>query len=147
MPAPIITASVNGTEGVYIAPDVVEFAALIGTDFTSFYDSIGFDISHLAGARVLSIEGQDPYDFVDVIASTISGNYLDHGVRVNSVFTSYRISGTDFSQRIGDLAGPTGVERDTMTMTVNVAGSNTTETITVPLLANFAGAAFTDGPS
>ncbi|KAF9034688.1 hypothetical protein BDZ89DRAFT_505666 [Hymenopellis radicata] len=147
MPAPIITASVNGTEGVYIAPDLVEFVALIGTAFTSFYDSIGFNYSRLAGARVLSIEGQDPYDFVDVIASTISGNYLDHGVRVNSVFTSYRISGTDFSQRIGDLAGPTGVERDTITMTINVARSNTTETITVPLLANFAGAAFTDGPS
>ena len=48
----------------------------------------------------------DAYAYADLIASTESGNYLDHGVRVNSVFSSYRISDTDFSQRFGDIAGP-----------------------------------------
>lgn len=46
-----------------------------------------------------------------IIAGTVSGNYLEHGVRINSVFTSYRISGTSFSQRLGNLAGPTDVEK------------------------------------
>lgn len=82
----------NGTQNVYIAPDSVAFINLLGSNFTSYFDSLGFDWKRLAGAKVLQIGGIDAYDYVDHIASTVSGNYLDHGIRVNSVYTSYRIS-------------------------------------------------------
>lgn len=93
-----MSLEVNGVQGVYIVPDLVDFIPLLGTDFT---DLITIDWQRLAGAKVVSIEGQDPYAYVDFIAKTVSGNYLDHGVRVNSVFSSYRLSGSDYSQRFG----------------------------------------------
>lgn len=137
----------NGVQGIYIAPDAVEFVSLVGADYTAYFDSINFDWKRLAGAKVLAIEGQAPYDYVDFIAKTVSGNYLDHGVRVNSVLSSYRISGTAFSQRFGDLAGPTGVAQNSVTFKLTTVNSTKVETVTVPYLASYAGAPFTDKAS
>jgi hypothetical protein len=125
----------------------VEFLALIGPDFQAHFASIGFNFTRLAGARVLAIEGQNPYGYVDNIASTVSGNYLDHGVRVNSVFTSYRISGTDFSQRLGDAAGPTWLNQDSVRVTLIPVGSVKPETVDIPFVASYLGQPFTDQAS
>ncbi|KAG6915617.1 hypothetical protein DXG01_010693 [Tephrocybe rancida] len=147
LPAPPITIAVNGVQGVFIAFDSVEFISQLGTAYTSYFDGIGFDWKRLQGAKVLRIEGQDPYAYVDTIAKTVSGNYLDHGVRVNSVFTSYRVSGTDFSQRLGDLAGPLDVTKNSITFKLIPVNSTVAETVTVPFLANFLGAPFSDKAS
>ncbi|KAF9467146.1 hypothetical protein BDZ94DRAFT_1249683 [Collybia nuda] len=147
LPAPVITIEEGGIQGVYVAFDSVEFLSQLGPDFTDYFDSIGFNWKRLAGARVVQIEGQDPYDYVDHIATTVSGNYLDHGVRVNSVFTSYRISGTTFSQRLGDLAGPTDVSQNSLTFKLIPVNSTRVETFTIPYLANYLGLPFTDGAS
>ncbi|KAJ7855118.1 hypothetical protein B0H14DRAFT_2754840 [Mycena olivaceomarginata] len=144
LPAPIVSLEVNGVQGVYIVPDLVDFITLLGTDFT---DLITIDWQRLAGAKVVSIEGQDPYTYVDFIAKTVSGNYLDHGVRVNSVFSSYRLSGSDYSQRFGDLAGPTGVAQNSLTFKLVTVNSTKVETVTVPYIANYLGVAFTDKAS
>lgn len=144
LPAPVITIKENGMQGVYVAFDSVEFLSQLGPDYTGYFDSIGFDWKRLQGAKVVQIEGQDPYAYIDRIARTVSGNYLDHGVRVNSVFTSYRISGTTFSQRVGDLAGPTGVTQDSLTFKLIAVNSTKIETVKVPFLANYLGAPFTD---
>lgn len=87
LPAPIISIEVDGEQGIYVAPDSVEFISLLGDEYTDYFETINFDWKRLAGARVVSIGGQAPYDYVDEIAKTVSGNYLDHGIRVNSVFT------------------------------------------------------------
>lgn len=137
----------DGAQGVFIAPDLVEFLTQLGDEFTSFFDARGFDWKRLAGAKVVEIAGQAPYDYVDFIAKTVSGNFLDHGVRVNSVFSSYRISGTTFSQRIGDLAGPTGVKQTSLQMKVILANSTQVETVDIPFVANYLGVPFTDGAS
>ncbi|KAF5384319.1 hypothetical protein D9615_003317 [Tricholomella constricta] len=147
LPAPVITIEENGVQGVYVAFDSVEFLSQLGPDFTGYFDSIDFDWKRLQGAKVLKIEGKDPYVYVDQIAKTVSGNYLDHGVRVNSVFTSYRISGNRFSQRLGDLAGPTGVTQKSLTFKLITANSTKAETVEVPFLANYLGAPFTDKSS
>lgn len=147
LPAPVISLDVNGVSNVYIAPDSVELINLLGTGFTSFFTQLGFDWQRLAGAKVLEIEGMDAYAYVDLIAKTVSGNYLDHGVRVNSVFTSYRISGTAFSQRIGDLAGPEDVTRTSLTFKLIPVGSTEVETVAVPYLASYGGSPFTDSAS
>ncbi|KAG6836074.1 hypothetical protein H0H93_011655 [Arthromyces matolae] len=148
LPAPPITIEVNGAQGVYIAFDSVDFISLLGADYTGYFDEIGFDWKRLQGAQLLKINGQDPYDYVDTIARTVSGNYLDHGVRVNSVFSSYRISGTDFSQRLGDLAGPLDVTQTSLTFELIVVNSTVRETVTVPYLASYIGLGdFTDSKS
>lgn len=145
LPAPVVTLEEHGVEGVFVVPDLTEFIPLIGSDFTDFFESVHFDWQRLAGARVLKIEGEDPYAYAERIAHTQSGNYLDHGVRVNSVFSSYRISGTDFSQRFGDIAGPVFPDLESLTMTVQVANASRPETVKIPFLASYAGAAFTNG--
>ncbi|KAJ7178031.1 hypothetical protein C8R46DRAFT_1174054 [Mycena filopes] len=144
LPAPIVSLEVNGLQGVYIVPDLVEFVGLLGPVFTGL---ITVDWQRLAGAKVVSIEGQDPYTYIDFIAKTVSGNYLDHGVRVNSVFSSYRLSGAAYSQRFGDLAGPSGVAQTSLTFKLIAANSTKLETVTLPYIASYLGAAFTDGPS
>jgi hypothetical protein len=52
-------------------------------------------------AEVTSIEGQDPYAYVSQIATNYSGNYLDHGIRENSVYSSYRYTAGKWGQRLG----------------------------------------------
>ena len=129
LPAPVVTLEENGVQSVFVAPDSVEFINLLGTDYTSFFDSIGFDWKRLAGAKVLKIEGQDPYAYAKHIAATKSGNYLDHGVRVNSVLSSYRIVADAFSQRFGDLAGPPFPDQDTITFKLILANKTEPETV------------------
>ncbi|KAL1729351.1 hypothetical protein EV714DRAFT_285013 [Schizophyllum commune] len=149
LPAPIVALSSDGTSDpeIFVAPDSVEFISLLGTNYTDYFDDIGFDWKRLAGAKVTSIEGQDPWDYVDYLAKTISGNYLDHGVRVNSVFTSYRISSNDFSQRFGDFAGPTGVAKTSVKISAIPTDSGKEETFDVPYYANLVGNNFTDSES
>ena len=142
-----MTLEEDGVQSIYVAPDSVEFVNLLGSDYTSYFDGIGFDFRRLAGAKVVSIEGQDPYAYADYIAKTASGNYLDHGIRVNSVFSSYRISGGDFSQRFGDLAGPSFPDKDFLTMSLIFANATEPETIQVPYLASYVGLPFTDQAS
>lgn len=147
LPAPVISLEENGVQNLFIAPDSVEFISQLGKGYTSYFDSIGFNWKRLAGAKILQIEGMDPYDYVDLIARTVSGNYLDHGVRVNSVFTSYRINSGLFSQRLGDLAGPLDVTRTSLHFKLIAANSTTAEIVEIPYLADFIGNAFKDGPS
>ncbi|KAK7684903.1 hypothetical protein QCA50_011736, partial [Cerrena zonata] len=147
LPTPVVTLEENGVQNVFVAPDSVEFVNLLGVNYTSHFDQIGFNFRRFAGAKVLSIEGQDPYAYADFIAKTASGNYLDHGVRVNSVFSSYRISGTDFSQRFGDISGPAFPDKNFLTMTLIPVNSKKSETVQVPFLASYVGAPFTDRAS
>jgi hypothetical protein len=142
LPAPFVSLAISGVESIYIAPDSVEFLSLIGPAFSGFFESIGFDFKRLAGARVLTIEGMPAYDYADLIAQTVSGNFLDRGVRFNSVFTSYRIAKgneTTFSQRLGDMAGPFSVTKDQLTLTIIPINASGVETVVVPFLASYVG--------
>ena len=145
LPAPVVTLEKNGVESVFVVPDLVQFIPLVGKGYTDLLASLGFNWKRLAGARVLAIEGKSPYVYADFIAATQSGNYLDHGVRVNSVFSSYRISGTSYSQRFGDLAGSAFPDKDTLTMKVHVVNATRAETIKIPFLASYSGTPFTNG--
>ena len=147
LPTPVVSICVNGTEGVYIAPDIVDFMSQIPPGFTSYYESIGFDWERLAGAQVLQIEGLDPYDYVDFVADTVTGNYLDHGVRVNSVFTGYRLIDSSFSQKFGDLAGRIFDFIDELTFLLVPVGATQAENVTVPFLDVFMGNSFSDQDS
>ena len=146
IPAPVVTLEQDGVEGVYVVPDLDQFVPLLGSNFTDYFASKKFDWKRLTGARVVEIEGQDPYAYAEHIARTQSGNYLDHGVRMNSVFSSYRISGVDYSQRFGDIAGSPFPDKDSLTMKVHVVNASEPETVTIPFLASYGGAPFANGP-
>ena len=109
----------------------------------------GFDWKRLAGAKVINIGGRPALQYIDEIARTVSGNFLDHNVRVNSVVSSYWISNTSFSQRIGDLAGPLFLKQTSLEFLLIPANSSsdTPELVDVPFVATFIGKNFTDGRS
>ncbi|KAH7090052.1 hypothetical protein BKA62DRAFT_745520 [Auriculariales sp. MPI-PUGE-AT-0066] len=136
LPAPI---------SIYIVPDLVELVNLVGAGYTAYLASLGFDWQRLAGAKVLEINGQSAYDYVDYIAKVVSSNFL--GVRVNSVYSSYRIVGSAWSQRFGYLAGPSLPTLNGLTFKVILVNATTPETIFVPYVAVYGGADFTDKAS
>lgn len=126
----------------------MEYLSQLGPDFLSFFKDLNFNWQRLAGAKILYINGLDPYDYVDAIAHNTSGNYLDHGVRVNSVFSSYRLDDTNaYSQRLGDLAGPVFPDPNSVTFTLIPVNQTEPETVVIPYITTFLGASFTDGPS
>jgi hypothetical protein len=145
LPTPVVLLG----DDVFIAPDSVELLEQFGPGFTSYFEEKNFDWKRLAGAKVIEISGIPPLDYIDQIANTVSGNYLDHNVRVNSVVSSYRIVGSDWSQRLGDLASELFIQQTSLEFKVIPTGSasGAPETVDVPFIAGFLGKAFTDGPS
>ncbi len=101
----------------------------------------GFDWKRLAGAKVINIGGRPALQYID--------DFLDHNVRVNSVVSSYWISNTSFSQRIGDLAGPLFLKQTSLEFLLIPANASldTPELVDVPFVATFIGKNFTDGRS
>jgi hypothetical protein len=147
LPTPIISLLEGGEYNIYVAPDAVELVGLVGEQFTGLYDKLGFDWKRLAGAKVVEVEGKMAYDYVDYLATTQVGDFLDHGVRVNSVFTGYRIVGSTWSQRFGFFAARQFPDRDYLTMKVIPVGSEKAEDVEVPFYAGYFGAPFTDKAS
>ncbi|KAJ3481415.1 hypothetical protein NLI96_g7672 [Meripilus lineatus] len=147
LPTPVVTLERNGTQAVFVMPDLVQVISNLPKGFTSYFDEIGFDWKRLAGAKVLEIEGVDAYAYADKVASMESGQYLDHGVRINSVFSSYSLSKSTFSQRFGDIAETTFPDRDTLTMKVVPANSTNVETIEIPFVSTYTGSHFKDKAS
>lgn len=146
IPAPLISLYdyKKQEHGVFITPNSAELVELLGKDYYGYYDSIGFDWKRLAGAQVLAIEGVDPYDYVDRVADWQSGNYLDHNIRVNSVFSSYRLLNGGYSQRFGDLAGPVDISTADYTFRIKFPNTTEPEDLVIPFYANLIGAAFKD---
>ncbi|KAJ3505956.1 hypothetical protein NLJ89_g7141 [Agrocybe chaxingu] len=141
-PTPIIDLEINGVQGIHIAPDVVAIVDEIGYWFKEYFESIEFDWQRLAGARLVEVEGMDPYAYVNHIATTVSGNHLDHGIRVNSVYTSYRVSGIGFTQRMGDFAQSLDITRTHLKVKLVLANSTEVEEVDIPFAAYYTGRNF-----
>ncbi|KAI9463969.1 hypothetical protein BJY52DRAFT_1401034 [Lactarius psammicola] len=132
LPAPVVILD----NGIFIAPDSVEFLNQSGSNFTHFFAAKKFNWQRLAGAKVITIGGIPAFDYIDNIARTVSGNYLDHNIRVNSAVSSYRIANTSFSQRL-----------DEPRILTHSGNSSTPELVDVPFAASLIGTPFTDGRS
>jgi L-fucose mutarotase/ribose pyranase (RbsD/FucU family) len=145
LPAPIVLLDT----GVFIAPNSVELINKLGHGFTSILAEKGFDWKRLAGAEVIEIDGQPVLDYIDKIAKTVSGDFLDDNVRVNSVVGGYRIVGSEWSQRFGDHASEQFLKQTSLEMLLIPKGSasGTPEPVNVPFVAAFLGNDFADGSS
>ncbi len=134
-------------KGIFVSPDSATLFSQFGADFAAYFEGKGVNLERLAGAEVLTINGLPAYAYIDEIARNVSGEYLSHGVRVNSVFSSYQISGTFLSRRLGDLAGSSLLTQRSLTFTLIPKDSTSPETVGVPFVSSFVGNSFTDGPS
>lgn len=147
MPTPIVILNDGSGDDIFIAPDTVDFFNSYGSNFSNFFAAKGFNWERLAGAKVHSIGGLSASDYIDEVARNFSGNFLDHGVRVNSVLCSYEIDNDQFSQRLGDLASSNFLRQTSLTFSITAVNSTSIETVEVPFVASFIGNSFTDGPS
>jgi len=145
LPAPIVLLD----EGVFISPDSATLFDQIGPDFANYYKARGFDWKRLAGAKVVGIEGYSARDYIDKVARTDSGGFLDHNVRVNSVVSSYQMTGGNFTQRLGDVATNPFLKQTSLQFSLvpKDSLSGLPERVIVPFVTLFSGAPFSDGPS
>jgi hypothetical protein len=143
--APSATSPLSDVQ-IRIAPDATSITRNLGSAYLSSY---GLDLASYNGALVTQINGQPATDYVKYIADTVTGTYLDLGVRTNSVFTSYRLSATTsrFSQRFGDFAGLIFPDTASVNMTVQRINSTTPETLEVPYQSFFLGEDFASAQS
>ena len=96
---------------------------------------------------MLTIGGLPASDYIDEIARTVSGNFLDHNIRVNSVVSSYWFPNITISQRLGDLASQSFLTQTILNFSLVPINSTVPEFVDVPFVASFIGTPFTDGPS
>ena len=147
LPAPIVLLDA----GVFIAPDSNVLFDQLGPDFAKYFEKKGFDWKRLAGAKVLEIGGVSALDYIDQVARTASGGFLDHNIRVNSVITSYQLPNGTLSQRLGDLASYPVLRQTSLNFSLIPINSpsGSPEFIDVPFVASLNGqpGQFTDGPS
>ena len=145
LPAPIVLLDT----GVFIAPDNDVLFDGFGQDFADYFGNKSFDWKRLAGAEVLEIDGLSVLDYIDYAARTLSGNILDHNVRVNSVVSSYELPAGNFSQRLGDLASPFILKQTSLKFTIIPVDSpsGTPECIDIPFVAASGDLTFVDGQS
>ncbi|KAJ9106882.1 hypothetical protein QFC19_003012 [Naganishia cerealis] len=158
LPIPIVSLENKAMEGVYssaqeaiyVVPDAdAFFDSFLNGSFSQYYKDRGFDIKRYAGAKVISIEGMDPYAYVRQIASNYTGDFLDDGIRQSMVYSSYRYVGGRWGQRIGDFAGPTvpTYPKYEIEVVLLPRGANASETLTVPYVSTLIGEDFTDQAS
>lgn len=122
---------------IRILPEASILLTGLGSNFVKRYN---YDFEQYDGALVNAIDGQSANEYVDFIARTVVGTYLDHGVRTNSVFSSYRLlPESQWDQKLGDFAAPVGVAKDGVNMTITRINATTSETIYVPYQAFFLG--------
>jgi len=121
----------------------------LGQGFADYYTNKGFDWKRLAGAQVQEIGGLSALDYIDQVASTASGNFLDHNIRVNNVISGYSMNNGGFSQRLGDLASSSVLRQTSLNFSVIPVGSTTgtPESIDVPFVSVYSGQPFADGQS
>jgi len=145
LPAPIVLLDT----GVFIAPDSDVLFDQFGQDFADYFQKKDFDWKRLAGAEVLEIGGLSALDYIDQVARTASGNFLDHNIRVNSVISSYLTFIGTFLQRLGDLASSPVVRQTSLKFSLIPvdSASGTPESIDVPFVAASLGLKFVDGQS
>jgi len=145
LPAPVAFLDT----GVIIAPNSDVLFDGYGQDFADYFNNKGFDWKSLAGAQVLEIGGLSALDYIDQVASTASGNYLDHNIRVNNVISSYSMNIGVYFQRLGNLASSRVLRQTSLNFSVIPVGSTTgtPESIDVPFVSIYGGQRFTDGPS
>ncbi|KAI0094132.1 hypothetical protein BDY19DRAFT_901398 [Irpex rosettiformis] len=121
LPIPLVSFTLSpsaedGTQSVFIVPDTPTLVSLIGSAFASFF----------------SPTGPFPFNFARLIARTENGNFLDHGVRVSSVFGRYRITWTDFSWGLGDISRLAFPSRDSLTLVVELSSGKRETVVVMP---------------
>ncbi|KAF9526145.1 hypothetical protein CPB83DRAFT_858425 [Crepidotus variabilis] len=141
LPLVLLNDEVDGAQHIFIAPEAFKVAS------EEFKDQIGFwqdslpgklkgQLASLSGAKVLLIDGQDPFVAVDENAK-VTGSYQSFATRQNSFFASYRLDASGWQYAMGNFAQQTHPLIDSVELTVRRKNSTKDDTFTIPYRSRF----------
>ncbi|TCD64095.1 hypothetical protein EIP91_004537 [Steccherinum ochraceum] len=143
VPTPLVLLTdAKGVQNVHIAPEAftvasAEFADELGVWQNALPGNLKGKLSSLSGAKVLKINGEDPFVAVDANA-LITGSFQGFGTRQNSFFATYNLGSTGFTYSMGNFGQMSLPLADSVTLTIQRTGSNKLDTITLPYRSRIA---------
>ena len=152
LPIPLVLLTdKRGSQHVTIAPAAFEVASAEFPDQIELWQNslppwLKGKLESLNGARVILINGLDPFVAVNANAA-ITGGYQAFGTRQNSFFSSYQLAATGWNYIMGNFAQQSLPLDDQVVLTIKREGVLLPETIILPYRSRFAGTAFTDSAS
>ncbi|TFK72083.1 hypothetical protein BDN72DRAFT_378506 [Pluteus cervinus] len=126
----------EGHQDVYISSEAFEVASTGFPDQIDFWqnalpDNLRGQLESLSGAKVLAINGRDPFETVDANAE-IWGGYQALGTRQNAFFSSYLRSVDGWTYIPGTFARQSLPLEDQVELTFIRVNRTSPETITLP---------------
>ncbi|KAJ7680424.1 hypothetical protein DFH06DRAFT_1265431 [Mycena polygramma] len=136
LPTPLVLlAASDGSQSVHIAPEAFSVASAEFPDQIEFWqDSLPGNLkgklASLSGAKVLKINGKDPFIAVDENAK-VTGGYQAFGTRQNLFFSSYSRGPNGYTYNMGQFALQIHPLTDLVDLTIQRINSSSTEQVSV----------------
>ncbi|KJA21567.1 hypothetical protein HYPSUDRAFT_55453 [Hypholoma sublateritium FD-334 SS-4] len=154
LPVPLVLLTeTNGAQNVHIAPEAFQVASAEFPDQISVWQNalpgaLKGQLASLSGAKVLQINGQDPFVAVNANAQ-IAGSFQALGTRQNGFFASYNRVATGWSYIMGNFAQQSLPLSDTVILTIVRVNHTLPEIVVLPYRARIGAATvpFTDTAS
>ncbi|KAL0068883.1 hypothetical protein AAF712_004214 [Marasmius tenuissimus] len=136
LPLVLLTEADGKSQNVYIAPEAFKVAtAEFGEEVEVWQDALpgklNGQLESLSGARVLLIDGEDPWVAVNENAE-VTGSYQAFGTRQNSFFSSYYRGDKGWMYAMGNFAQQIHPLKDDVTLTIRRVGSRTIDVVKIP---------------
>ncbi|KAF7428583.1 hypothetical protein PC9H_007809 [Pleurotus ostreatus] len=137
LPTPLVLlTNIDGSQSVHIAPEAFNVSSTEFGSEVEFWQQalprqLKGKLSSLSGARVLLIDGNDPFSAVNANALT-TGSYQSFGTRQNSFFSSYSRTTAGWNYTMGNFAQRTWPDADNVTLTLQLENSTEAQTILLP---------------
>ncbi|KAJ8077341.1 hypothetical protein PM082_001771 [Marasmius tenuissimus] len=136
LPLVLLTEADGKSQNVYIAPEAFKVAtAEFGDEIEFWQDALpgklNGQLESLSGARVLLIDGEDPWVAVNENAE-VTGSYQAFGTRQNSFFSSYYRGDKGWMYTMGNFAQQIHPLKDDVTLTIRRVGSRTIDVVKIP---------------
>ncbi|THH03064.1 hypothetical protein EW145_g6558, partial [Phellinidium pouzarii] len=147
VPVPLVLLTdAQGDQAVHIAPEAfevttAEFADEIEVWQDALPGNLKGQLASLSGAKVLAINGQDPFVAVDANAA-ITGSFEGFGTRQNSFFSSYQRVDAGWNYIMGNFAQMSLPLADFVDLTVQRVNSSATDTFSLPYRSRFGTSSF-----
>ncbi|KAJ7924911.1 hypothetical protein B0H13DRAFT_1976670 [Mycena leptocephala] len=154
LPTPLVLLTApDGSQNVHIAPEAFTIASAEFPDQIEFWqDSLPGNLkgklASLSGAKVLQINGKDPFIAVNQNAE-VTGGYQGFGTRQNSYFSSYSRGAKSWGYIMGNFAQQIHPLNDLVELRIQRINSSLIEQVYIPYRCRLGSAAknFTDGES
>jgi hypothetical protein len=124
--------------GIYLPEDLSSIAKSM--DLEAHYTELGFNLTKLAGAKVLSIEALDPMRYLKEVWVPKAGKYQDPQQRLNAAFSKTTGEHGWMARKWGQFTVPEGTQDfsvDEIHMDVKTVDNNHLN-LTIPLVARSA---------